>query len=413
MDGPFPRTEAKRLVRNFVCGECGGELIDPWGGAYGIKGQVVRCVASVGHQGQRPRGRETRRLYDGTTGRTVTYDVQTQQIVRRPDGTALALPDNEPGMVDRMTQAASLGKFPGKDVTPQQIRNLALMALVYQLDPLMDEIMPYQGHPYITISGRRRIDERAGKRPSIKISPMDVNTYNAYVRMGAIDDGDIVVVGEFTETATGQTVEATGRVLASETQGGPKRDHLPIVKWRMEMAWKRCEARGRKMLYGPLALPAGMDRLVRLIEEDDAGNADAEAAAITAPVAVVESTGEIVEHSPNPPEEPPPDLGVCQVHGNPWAATPRGWIGHRTDDGACWKDQPDEGPDDLAPASEDADAEGGALTDLQTRLGAFGWEWQNFQEEVLKMPWEEWLRLGQGVEVAWTRFEAFQSRQEE
>ena len=72
MDGPFPRTEAKRLVRNFVCGECGGELIDPWGGAYGIKGQVVRCVASVGHQGQRPRGRETRRLYDGTTGRTVT-----------------------------------------------------------------------------------------------------------------------------------------------------------------------------------------------------------------------------------------------------------------------------------------------------------------------------------------------------
>ena len=84
MDGPYPRAEAKRLVQGFLCGECGGALIDPWGGAYGINGQVVRCVDNVEHRGQRSKGRDTRRLYDADQRRMVTYDVQTQQIVHSP-----------------------------------------------------------------------------------------------------------------------------------------------------------------------------------------------------------------------------------------------------------------------------------------------------------------------------------------
>ena len=413
MDGPYSRAEAKRLVRDFLCGECGGPLVDPWGGSYGINGQVVRCLADSDHQGLSPRGRETKRLYDGE--RMVTIDVESQQIVRAPGNTALALPENEPGMVDRMHEAMSVGLFPGKNVSADQIRNLAKLAILYRLDPLMGEIMPYQGQPYITIAGRRRIDDRAGNHPSIKISPMDTDTYNAYLRMGAIDDGDIVVVGVFADPRTGQTVEATGRVLASETGGNP---NLPVVKWRLEMAWKRCEARGRKMLYGPVAMPGGLDALLRLAEEDEVE--DMAIVGVSRP-GVVESTGEIQDETPALPETPPAratappsasGLGRCEAHDQAWGKMPSGRIGHPVQGAdACWRDERE--PASGVEEQPDADSDAVALRDLQTRIGAFGWEWGNFQDEVLKMPWEEWVRLGQGVEVAWTRFEAFRSQQEE
>ena len=315
-------------------------------------------------------------------------------------------------MVERMQEAISVGKFPGKDVTLQQIKNLAKLAILYHLDPLMGEIMPYQHQPYITIEGRRRIDARAGNHPSITIAPMDVDTYNAYVRMGAITDGDIVVVGQFTDTRTGATVEATGRVLAFEAQGGAKRDHLPIVKWRLEMAWKRCEARGRKMLYGPVALPAGMDGLIRLMEEDDA---ETQVVAITAPVDV--ATGEIVEGTVAPSEvhtQPRGRPQACPVHNRPWAKMPDGMIGHPLDDGdPCYQDESNKelaaGPEDDTPAEPATTEEPDALQDLQTRLGALAWEWDAFQAEVLKMPWAEWVRLGGTTDSAWDKFETSQS----
>ena len=140
---------------------------------------------------------------------------------------------------------------------------------------------------------------------------------------------------------------------------------------------------------------------------------------VSTPPVVVDATGEVEDESPAPPEMAPPlasppasGLGQCEAHDRAWGKMPSGRIGHPVQGGdPCWRDEhePEGGGEDQADEGGDA----AALLDLQTRLGAFGWEWGNFQDEVLKMPWEEWLRLGQGVEVAWTRFEAFQSQQEE
>ena len=263
MNGPLDFEETKHLVRDYVCGECGARLSNPWGGYYGIDGYVVRCVKDQEHQGVVSPGNPTRKLYDIKKG-WKEYDIMTQQPVE--DTQALALPGDETGMVARMNEAVKIGLFPtDKKVGPAELANLAKLALLYRLDPLMREIMPYQGLPYITLEGRRRIDRRAGNTPSIKIGPMDKTSYEAYVAMGAIDQGDIVVVGQFHDPQTGATIETTGRVLTSETKGN---QFLPTVKWRMEMAIKRCEARGRKMLYGPVALPGGLDSLV-MYEDGD------------------------------------------------------------------------------------------------------------------------------------------------
>ena len=262
MNGPFNYEETLRLEQNFVCGECGARLTNPWGGSYGIDGYLVRCLREAAHEGIRPPGRQTRKLYDPEKGWR-EYDIMTQQPVE--DTQALALPENESGMRSRVSEALNVGMFPKKDVTNEQLNNLTKLALLYRLDPLMGEIMPYQGQPLITLQGRRRIDDRAGHHPTIKMGPMDKETYEAYVTMGAIKQGDIVVVGQFTDPKTGATIESVGRVLASELNGNA---HLPIVKWPLEMAMKRCEARGRKTLFGPVALPGGLDSLA-MYEDGD------------------------------------------------------------------------------------------------------------------------------------------------
>ena len=140
---------------------------------------------------------------------------------------------------------------------------------------------------------------------------------------------------------------------------------------------------------------------------------------VSTPPVAMGATGEVEYEAPASPETAPPrasapasGLGQCETHGRSWGRMPSGRVGHPVEGGdPCWRDE--EGEE----SSEEHEAEGApdaaSLRDLQTRIGAFGWEWTDFQDEVLKMPWEEWVRLGQGVSVAWTRFEAFQAQQEE
>ena len=190
----------------------------------------------------------------------------------KPETSLATLPDNTDAMLVRVGEAIEVGKFPGKDMTALQKANLVKLALYYRLDPLAGEIMPYQGNPYITILGRRRLDTRAGNAVDIQIKPMDRDSYAAYVEMEAIKKGDIVVIGTFIDKKTGAKVETTGRVLVEEktlrewtTKDGQKKsnEYLPVVKFPLEMAWKRCEARGRNMLYGPVTDPGNFGFVVQ------------------------------------------------------------------------------------------------------------------------------------------------------
>ena len=364
MNGPFEHEEAKDLVRDYVCGECGASLSNPWGGYYGIDGVVVRCVKDKDHQGIRRPGRQTKRVYDIKEG-WKEYDMMTQKPVNETQ--ALALPNDERGMRSRVSEAMNVGLFPNREVTNEQLNNLTKLALLYRLDPLMGEIMPYQGQPFITLQGRRRIDDRAGHHPTIKMGPMDQETYNAYVAMGAINQGDIVVVGQFTDPKSGATIETVGRVLASERNGNP---HLPIVKWPLEMAMKRCEARGRKSLWGPVALPGGLEAIY-LREEDDV--VEAVVVNVSAPEREIAEPPQV---EPDPPVEVPPD------------------------------DEP-LGPPDDEPAN------GLTYGDVLDRAGAYGLDDSAFQVRVLGCTLEEFrARKGASPQVADRRLTEYLDKQD-
>ena len=427
VDGPYTYEEAAALAKDFVCGECGANLLNPWGGYLKIEGYIIRCYKNPSHQGIKKPGRETRWFYDLQKG-WLEYDIMTQrQVNPGPEAGALALPDSEVGMMDRLRQAVNIGLFPEKNVSPEQLANLAKLALLYKLDPLMQEIMPYQNQPYITLVGRRRIDARAGNFPSIRYRPMDRETREMYAEMGAISMDDIVILATLTDPKTGQQVETIGRVQASESAGGGNRSHLPIVKWRLEMAFKRAEARGRKTMYGPVALPYGMES--RLIEDGDD---------------VIEGTYQFVpsdeaiqgEQEPDgTPPEPAQPTGSqarrsqsnrsakadnCPVHNKPWAKMPDGRIGHPTGDAdsfaPCYKDEAPaadspvtEPPTDLeTPAEPEVGGDEAVDMETENQWDALLQEIDNAgmtTEKILGGPLDSFFTMGGTLELARERFE--------
>ena len=156
------------------------------------------------------------------------------------------------------------------------------------------------------------------------------------------------------------------------------------------------------------------------------------AAAVSAPVAAPPkkpppaAPRTTVVPSPNP--KPKGKLGDCEEHGRAWGTAADNRIGHPLGNGRwCWQDEqnasePEPEPEAPAP-SEAAVAEtvmagaatvqDGAPAEPQTReglegyLAALGWDWEGFQDEVLRMPWSEWEKLAEdkSVEKALVRFQ--------
>jgi len=255
-----------------------------------LKGNALRCMTDPDHDTYQKKHTGTRMLYDGATGELKEYDIMSQ----RPT-TELAPITDQDSAVATVSRAMDLGLFPNKNSSPQQLALLAQVALAYGLDPLMGEIMPYQGRPYITIAGRRRLDAAAGHRPSVSFRILNADEMTYYKSVDALAEKDVAVFCVLRRE--GETVEGFGRILASERAGDK---HLPTVARTIEMAQKRAERRAREIMFGPVAKPESL-RNIEVLEEGD----EAE---------VVESTGRIILDDPNEL----PNLGNCPAHDVPW-----------------------------------------------------------------------------------------------
>ena len=284
------------------CGECQGRFTMPWNRELG--GHLLICVTDPDHQTYQKKYTGTRMMYNSKTQKhDLEVDILTQREV-----TELAPITDESTALAAVTKANALGLFPSKDSTPDQLALLSHVALLYRLDPNMGEIIPYQGKPYITIAGRRRLDAAAGNNVSIRFRPLSTEERQDYVDAGALHTRDVAGFCVGTNPKTGVTVEGFGRVLHSEGMGrdGKASEHLPQGVRRIEMQQKRAERRMREMMFGPTPVPEGL-RAVEMLQEGDEIN-------------VVESTGKVVEESTT---SPLPDLGTCPEHGVEWRVEER------------------------------------------------------------------------------------------
>ncbi len=270
------------------CG-CGGILLLPY--RHELRGNALRCMTDGDHDTYAKKHTGTRMLFDGATGQLKEYDVMTQRAT-----TELAPITDHATALAAVRKSIDVGQFSGRQ-TETQIQLIASLALAYRLDPMMEEIIPMYGKPYITIKGRRRLDNAAGNHFGLawKIPEPDFLAY--YQSMGAIDKGDVVSIAVGTYMGTDTIVEVWARCKVHEVAGTDV--HLPINAWKMEMSQKRAERKLRETMFGPIPKPKGFED-VEVLEEGDEEN-------------IVEGTGRIVEDDPSLP-----DLGNCPAHDSPW-----------------------------------------------------------------------------------------------
>ena len=106
-----------------------------------------------------------------------------------------------------------------------------------------------------------------------------------------------------------------------------------------------------------------------------------------------------------------PGPSKCEVHGRQFAKGPEGRIGHPLGNGQwCWQDE------QVEPATEDnQDTVGGpsSLEDLLAELEALGWTWEQFLEDVIGFPWEDFEKAQGTPAIAWKRFQNYLEQQEE
>ena len=300
---------------SHICG-CEGLLLMPW--VASLNGHALKCTKNPLHNTYQKKNTGTRKLFDPERGYVEVYVAtgkETAELATLTESTALA----------KVTQAHAMGLFPSKDTSPAQLQLLAQVALAYRLDPLMGEIMPYQGRPYITIAGRRRLDASAGHHPSISYRLLTTEETQYYTNLGALNPGDVAGFCVLT-TEHGNTVEGFGRVLENQRSKAQRgADHLPTVVYVIEMAQKRQERRAREMAYGPVPRPAGLDNIQVLEEGDETG--------------IIEGEGRLIPSDKGTPETATytpteTDYGFCPVHTTERWAT--GQYGPYHKDGAEW-----------------------------------------------------------------------------
>ena len=198
----------------------------------------------------------------------------------------------------KMLQRIEQARFPVQ-LTPQDKKILALVAISYGLDPLMGEVSIYQGRPYVSIDGRRRKAQETDKFDGISTRPATKTEREAW----GIVEGDYFFHADVFKAGCSHPFEGWGKVTGEQirrAEEGATRHQkdpwfLPLVQDPQGMAEKRAEAKAlRKAFHIPLPSLEEMGTSEETITITD--------------VTVDKGTGEVKEE-PAPPEPTQPPKG--------------------------------------------------------------------------------------------------------
>lgn len=137
--------EGQRLVRDYVCGECGTPLRLPWGGSFGIQGHVVMCGQNPDHQGFTKPLSYTRALAEG---KEIPIPIKDNIERKRRQRMTEQLGPETAGAVERYRGVTSLTQAQATEVLfsiwpkapPMEVFKAALLCHTYGLNPLMKHV---------------------------------------------------------------------------------------------------------------------------------------------------------------------------------------------------------------------------------------------------------------------------------
>jgi hypothetical protein len=259
-----------RMVKTHTC-SCGANLTKAWGGATGHNCFMLRCANNIGHNTFHVKGQidkvpeNLRREYT---------KIMTTEIAKM----------NESQMLARVNQA----RFPA-ELSANERRLMAQIALQYELDPLMNELTIYQGRPYVTYDGRMRKAQETQELDGVETCPASKDEREAF----ELKPGDKLWKAIVYKKGSSRGYTGWGKVRAAETEAPVKSDgskgragYRPTETNPDRMAEKRAEMFAiRKAFHLPL--PTMIDG-VSAGDEDEAEEALAKYNAETTIVEVKE-----------------------------------------------------------------------------------------------------------------------------
>jgi hypothetical protein len=227
------------VAKEHTCGQCLGLLNVAWGGSWGYNGHILRCSNDITH--------------NTITSHDKEREAQIRMIkeIRKMD-TKNLMAMNETQMMERVNTA----KFP-QDLTPQEKILLARVAISYGLDPIMKELVAYQGSAYITTDGRFRKAHDSNEFDGISSRPATKQEKSDW----EIPEGDYFFRAEAYRKGISHPFVGWGRVRVSETrpgsrtQGDTTSTFKPVQNNPQRMAEKRAESQALRKGF-PIDLPS-------------------------------------------------------------------------------------------------------------------------------------------------------------
>jgi hypothetical protein len=137
-----------------------------------------------------------------------------------------------------------------KELNRQQAVEVARVALAYGLDPFMDELIPYQGKPYVTIAGRLRLADDHPQFDGYDLEPATDTERKAF---RVADDEHLWKCSVYRKDRRRPTT-AFGRA------GGTLESNHVAKRWTPEIAQKRAIHRALRAAF-PMAIPGAEEAL--------------------------------------------------------------------------------------------------------------------------------------------------------
>jgi len=224
--------------------------------------------------------------------------------------------------IETMLARIEGAKFP-QEMTPPEKMMLAQAAITYALDPIMGELMLYQGRLYVSIDGRYRKAQETGHLDGVTTRPAT----KAERQEWEIPDGDFFFRSEVYVKDCSHPFVGWGRVRQVETKAHPdprRRGYRPLETNPQRMAEKRAEAQAlRKAFHTPLPsaeaigdeepYPDAINVEAREIPDDTPrSDVDRETGELHPPTSAADITQS--DESPDDgPQLPPPDLPMSTL----------------------------------------------------------------------------------------------------
>lgn len=206
------------------CGVCGSPLVVAWKDGY-----ILRCAEDITHSTITAHDKKQERI------------IKQIREVRHMDSKSLMVMDEK-----SMMRRVEMARFP-QQLTPEDKRLLAKVAITYGFDPLMGEVSIYQGRPFVSIDGRYRAAQETGELDGVETRPATKDERTEW----EIPEGDYFFRAEVYRRGSQRAFVGWGRVRKQETVGG--KGFKPIETNPQRMAEKRAEAQAlRKAFHIPL-----------------------------------------------------------------------------------------------------------------------------------------------------------------